>query len=226
MRLCICVPFLGHHGVTDLILPHIFVQFSSPLSFCPAQVSHTNLATFWLLKTAVFHGCIYYNTIKQAGLAILEILKFNSVSSTVNASLGCWCSSSIAPLLCEWPEVMTQANVPCDHTPFSHCTLHMALVTVCFKIHKCPWGHLHKHIPKHDEQAPSAGRKQQIHQNQNVCPRENTKGLTYWKGALSIFSDQFFSVSCPLRLLLQNGFAWQSWHHLQRERCLLPLASQ
>lgn len=33
-------------------------------------------------------------------------------------------------------------------------------------------------IPKLDKQAASTGGKPQIHQNQNVCPRENTRGLT------------------------------------------------
>lgn len=101
---CIHVSFLRHHRVTDFKLPHIFVPFSFPLFHCPAQVSYTNPATFYLFKTIGFHGCIYCNAIKHVSLAVLESL--NSVSSAANASLSCWCSPNIAPLLGEWPKQM------------------------------------------------------------------------------------------------------------------------
>lgn len=55
-------------------------------------------------------------------------------------------------------------------------------------------------ILKNDEQAPSADGNQKIHQNQSIFSRENIKRLTSWRGAHSIFSDQFLSLSHLLHL--------------------------
>jgi len=72
-------------------------------------------------------------------------------------------------------------------------------------------------IPKRDEEDPSAGGKQQIHQNQNICPRESTKELISWKDGLSIFSDWFLSLIpsiCPCPFPLQQ----------QQQQVAIPLS--
>lgn len=73
-------------------------------------------------------------------------------------------------------KVITQAIVSCSHMPFSHCTVHMTPVTVCFKIHKCPWGNLQELSGQHQAWWASS--------------------FSWWKAAASSKS-QFASAELP-----------------------------
>lgn len=99
---CIHVSFLRHPGVTDLNLPHIFVQFSFPLSHCPAEVSYITLLLSNYLRLQVFTVAF---TVTQLNRAVLQFLNnLTQFPLCCYASVSCWCSPNITPLLSEWPK--------------------------------------------------------------------------------------------------------------------------
>lgn len=134
-------------------------------------------------------------------MPVLPFLKylthFFCFFSAFSASLGCWYSPNIIPLLCEWPEVITQANISDDLSVTASFIWHWSQ---CVSKYRSVLEDIYTRtvaISKHDEQALLPSTSWRIHQNQNVFHRENTKGLTYWKGTLSTFSDQFLCLSSP-----------------------------
>lgn len=190
---CIHVSFLRHPGVTDLNLPHIFVQFSFPLSHCPAEVSYITLLLSNYLKLQVFTVAF---TVTQLNRAVLQFLN----NLTQFPLLLCFCKLLVQPKYHPIAQWVAKANISCDLSATASLEWHWSedvskYTSVPEDIYTSTVT-----ILKNDEQAPSADGNQKIHQNQSIFSRENIKGLTSWREALSIFSDQFLSLSHLLHL--------------------------